>query len=74
MSKINNLIKELCPNGVRYYKDESYRKVYEEMKTDNILRQEDVNFISLTDNNNEARCTARQGFILIPTFTPDCLR
>lgn len=32
-------------NGVRYYKDESYRKVYEEMKTDNILRQEDVNFI-----------------------------
>ena len=29
----------------RYYKDESYRTVYAEMKKDTILRQEDINFI-----------------------------
>jgi len=40
-----NKFMKFFKNGVRYYKDESYRKVYEEMKKDNILRQEDINFI-----------------------------
>lgn len=32
-------------NKVRYSKSEIYKKVYEELKSDNILRQEDINFI-----------------------------
>lgn len=40
-----NKFMKFFKNGVRYYKDESYRKVYEEMKKDNVLRQEDINFI-----------------------------
>ena len=40
-----NKFMKFFKNVVRYYKDESYRKLYEEMKKDNILRQEDINFI-----------------------------
>ena len=29
-------------NKVRYSKNETYKKVYEELKIDNILRQEDI--------------------------------
>lgn len=36
-------------NKVRYLKSETYKKVYEELKSDNILRQEDIDFI---DNKN----------------------
>ncbi len=36
-------------NKVRYSKNEIYKKVYEELKSDNILRQEDIDFI---DNKN----------------------
>ena len=36
-------------NRVRYYADESYKKVYETMKKDNILRQDDIDYI---DNKN----------------------
>ena len=34
---------------VRYYADESYKKVYEAMKKDNVLRQDDIDYI---DNKN----------------------
>lgn len=34
---------------VKYSKNETYKKVYEELKSDNILRQEDIEFI---DNKN----------------------
>lgn len=40
----NGLIKFL-KNRVRHYKDENYKKVYEEMKKDNVLRQEDIDYI-----------------------------
>ena len=40
-----NKFMKFFKNGVGYYKDESYRKVYEEMKKHNVLRQEDINFI-----------------------------
>ncbi len=36
-------------NKVRHSKSETYKKVYEELKIDNILRQEDIDFI---DNKN----------------------
>lgn len=39
-------------NKVRYSKNETYKKVYEELKSDNILRQEDIDFI---DNKNTKR-------------------
>ena len=40
----NKLIKFL-KNRIRYYKDENYKKVYEELKQDNILRKEDIDTI-----------------------------
>ena len=40
----NKLIKFL-KNKVRYYKDETYKKVYEELKQDNVLRKEDIETI-----------------------------
>ena len=40
----NKLVKFL-KNRVRYYKDESYKKVYEELKQDNVLRKEDIDTI-----------------------------
>ena len=36
-------------NKARHSKSETYKKVYEELKIDNILRQEDIDFI---DNKN----------------------
>lgn len=44
----NNLMK-FIKNKVRYSKSETYKKVYEELKSGNILRQEDIDFI---DNKN----------------------
>lgn len=44
-NKLMNFIK----NKVRYSKNETYKKVYEELKIDNILRQEDIYYI---DNKN----------------------
>ena len=40
----NKLIKYL-KNKVRFYKDESYKKVYEELKQDNVLRRQDIETI-----------------------------
>ena len=40
----NKLIK-FFKNKVRFYKDESYKKVYEELKQDNVLRKEDIETI-----------------------------
>ena len=40
----NKLIKFL-KNRIRYYKDESYQKVYEVLKQDNVLRKEDIDRI-----------------------------
>ncbi len=40
----NKLIKFL-KNRIRYYKHESYKKVYEELKQDNVLRKEDIDTI-----------------------------
>ena len=40
----NKLIKYL-KNKVRFYKDESYKKVYEELKQDNVLRKQDIETI-----------------------------
>ena len=40
----NKLIKYL-KNKVRYYRDESYKKVYEELKQDNVLRKQDIETI-----------------------------
>lgn len=36
-------------NKVTHSKSETYKKVYQELKIDNILRQEDIDFI---DNKN----------------------
>lgn len=44
----NKLIK-FIKNKVRYSKNEIYKKVYAELKSDNILRQADIDFI---DNKN----------------------
>lgn len=48
----NKLIKFL-KNRVRYYKDENYNKVYEELKKDNILRQEDIEKIENKNIKNK---------------------
>ena len=44
-----NKFMKFFKNRVRYYADESYKKVYEAMKKDNILRQDDIDYI---DNKN----------------------
>lgn len=44
-----NKFMKFFKNRVRYYADESYKKVYEAMKKDNILRQDDIAYI---DNKN----------------------
>ena len=44
----NKLIK-FIKNKVRYSKNEIYKKVYAELKSDNMLRQADIDFI---DNKN----------------------
>ena len=44
-----NKFMKFFKNRVRYYADESYKKVYEAMKKDNILRQDDIEYI---DNKN----------------------
>lgn len=48
----NKLIKFL-KNRVRYYKDENYNKVYEELKKGNILRQEDIEKIENKNIKNK---------------------
>lgn len=40
-----NKFMKFFKNRVRYYADESYKKVYEAMKKDNILRQDDIDYI-----------------------------
>ena len=52
----NKLIKFL-KNRIRYYKDESYQKVYEVLKQDNVLRKEDVEIIEnkMIKNKNRNR-------------------
>ena len=45
-------------NRVRYYADESYKKVYEAMKKDNILRQDDIDYI---DNKNVKKRNMKGG-------------
>lgn len=49
----NKLIKFL-KNKIRYYKNETYKKVYEELKQDNVLRKEDIDTIEnkITKNRN----------------------
>ena len=44
-----NRLMKFIKNKVRHSKSETYKKVYEELKIDNILRQEDIDFI---DNKN----------------------
>lgn len=44
-----NKFMKFFKNRVRHYADESYKKVYEAMKKDNILRQDDIDYI---DNKN----------------------
>lgn len=44
-----NKLMKFIKNKVRYSKNETYKKVYEELKIDNILRQEDIYYI---DNKN----------------------
>jgi len=44
-----NKLMKFIKNKVRHSKSETYKKVYEELKIDNILRQEDIDFI---DNKN----------------------
>lgn len=44
-----NKFMKFFKNRVRYYADESYKKVYEAMKKDNILIQDDIDYI---DNKN----------------------
>lgn len=44
----NNFMK-FFKNRVRYYKDESYKRIYEQMKENKVLRKEDVDYI---DNKN----------------------
>ena len=48
----NKFIKFL-KNRVRYYKDESYNKIYEELKKDNALRQEDIEKIENKNIKNK---------------------
>lgn len=48
----NKFIKFL-KNRVRYYKDESYNKIYEELKNDNALRQEDIEKIENKNIKNK---------------------
>ena len=52
----NKLVKFL-KNRIRYYKDESYKKVYEELKQDNILRKEDIETVEnkIIKNKNKNR-------------------
>ena len=52
----NKLVKFL-KNRVRYYIDESYKKVYEELKQDNVLRKEDIETIEnkTIKNKNKSR-------------------
>lgn len=40
-----NKLRVFLRNKVRYYKDESYKKVFESMKIENILRKEDIDFV-----------------------------
>ena len=49
----NKLIKFL-KSKIRYYKNETYKKVYEELKQDNVLRKEDIDTIEnkITKNRN----------------------
>ena len=44
-----NRLMKFIKSKVRHSKSETYKKVYEELKIDNILRQEDIDFI---DNKN----------------------
>ena len=39
-------------NRVRYYKDESYKKVFDSMKQENILRKEDIDFVEKKNGKN----------------------
>ena len=44
-----NKLMKFIKNKVRYSKNETYKNLYEDLKTDNILRQEDIDFV---DNKN----------------------
>lgn len=39
-------------NRVRYSKNENYKKFYEEIKQDNVLRKEDIDYIDNKSTKN----------------------
>ena len=47
-----NKLRIFLRNKVRYYKDESYKKVFESMKFENILRKEDIDFVEKKNGEN----------------------
>ena len=47
-----NRLRVFFRNKVRYYKDESYKKVFESMKFENILRKEDIDFVEKKNGKN----------------------
>ena len=47
-----NRLRVFLRNKVRYYKDESYKKVFEAMKFENILRKEDIDFAEKKNGKN----------------------
>ena len=47
-----NRLRVFFRNKVRYYKDESYKKVFESMKIENILRKEDIDFVETKNGKN----------------------
>ena len=47
-----NRLRVFLRNKVRYYKDESYKKVFESMKDENILRKEDIDFVEKENGKN----------------------
>lgn len=47
-----NRLRVFLRNKVRYYKDESYKKVFESMKIENILRKEDIDFVEKKNGKN----------------------
>lgn len=47
-----NRLRVFLRNKVRYYKDESYKKVFESMKLENILGKEDIDFVEKKNGKN----------------------